>query len=313
MLRMLHYRCSRKNAVNRDSFRHFLALSRALHFGHASRECHLSPSALSRSIQRLEDEVGQRLFERDNRSVSLTPAGVEFQSYAADALARWDRLRDRLGGQGQRLEGTLSVFATVTACHSFLPRVLGRFREAHPGIHLRIETGNAASALGRLEDDAVEVSVAPLPERTPRHLRTRPIAETPVIFVAPRAEGEVSRLVDRRPIPWAEIPLVLPESGPAREDVNRWLRRRRLTPPIYSEVPGNEAILSLVSLGCGVGIVPRLVLEKSPLRGELRSLDVRPQLERFRIGLCVKARKLRSPLVRALWEAVGDPEPDAAG
>jgi LysR family positive regulator for ilvC len=299
--------------VDRDSLRHFLALSRALHFGRASRECHLSPSALSRSIQRIETEVGHRLFERDNRSVSLTPAGVEFQSYAADTLARWERLRDRLEDQGRRLEGTLSIFATVTACHSFLPRVLGRFRQAHPGIHLRIETGNAATALGHLEDEGVEVSIAPLPARTPRHLRTRPIAQTPLLFVAPRAEGEVSRLVDRRPTPWADIPLVLPESGPAREDVDRWFRRRCLTPPIYSEVPGNEAILSLVSLGCGVGVVPRLVLEKSPLRSELRNLDVRPRLERLHIGLCVKARKLRSPLVRAFWEVVDDLDADAAG
>jgi len=290
-----------------------MALSRALHFGRASRECHLSPSALSRSIQRIETEVGHRLFERDNRSVSLTPAGVEFQSYAAEALTRWERLRERLEDRGRRLEGTLSIFATVTACHSFLPRILGRFRQAHPGIHLRIETGNAASALEHLEEEGVLVSVAPLPARTPRHLRTRPIAQTPLLFVAPRAEGEVSRLVDRRPIPWADVPLVLPESGPAREDVDRWFRRRGLSPPIYSEVPGNEAILSLVSLGCGVGAVPRLVLEKSPLRSELRNLEVRPRLERLRIGLCVKARKLRSPLVRAFWEVADDLDPDAVG
>jgi len=53
----------------------FLHLSRTLHFGKTSRECHLSPSALSRTIQRLEGEVGQALFERDQRSVSLTTAG----------------------------------------------------------------------------------------------------------------------------------------------------------------------------------------------------------------------------------------------
>ena len=58
-----------------EELRLFLHLSRSLHFGRTSRECHVSPSALSRTIQRLETEVGQPLFTRDRRSVELLPAG----------------------------------------------------------------------------------------------------------------------------------------------------------------------------------------------------------------------------------------------
>src|SRR5690606_30075247 len=57
----------------------FLHLSRSLHFGRTSTECHISPSALSRAIQRLERDVGHALFARDNRSVELTPKGKRFQ------------------------------------------------------------------------------------------------------------------------------------------------------------------------------------------------------------------------------------------
>ena len=91
----------------------------------------------------------------------------------------------------------------------------------------------------------------------------------------------------------------------ARADADRWFRRKRIAPRIYSEVAGSEAILSLVSLGCGVGIVPRIVMDKSPLRAEVRALDVEPEIGEFRVGVCTQRRKLQSPLVRAFWDAIG--------
>ena len=66
---------------------------------------------------------------------------------------------------------------------------------------------------------------------------------------------------------------------------------------------GSEAILSLVALGCGVGIVPRLVVDKSPLRAEVRPLEVDPAIGEFRVGLCTLRRKLTSPIIRAFWES----------
>jgi LysR family positive regulator for ilvC len=111
--------------------------------------------------------------------------------------------------------------------------------------------------------------------------------------------------VARRPLPWAELPIVRPASGLARASADRWFKRKRITPTIYSEVPGSEAILALVSLGCGVGIVPRLVMDRSPLRAEVRALEVAPELGEFRVGFCTQRKKLASPLVRAFWEAVG--------
>ena len=53
----------------------FNHLAHSLHFGRTSRACNLSPSALTRTIQRIEEELGQPLFQRDNRTVTLAPAG----------------------------------------------------------------------------------------------------------------------------------------------------------------------------------------------------------------------------------------------
>ena len=74
----------------------FKHLASSLHFGQTSRACHVTPSALTRIIQRLEEELGETLFLRDNRSVSLTTAGRAFRSYADDVLQRFEVLRGDL-------------------------------------------------------------------------------------------------------------------------------------------------------------------------------------------------------------------------
>lgn len=288
-----------------DSLRLFLHLSRSLHFGRTSKECHVSPSALSRGIQRLEEEAGATLFVRDRRSVALTEEGRLLQSFAHDTLARYEQLAQRLTRSHERLEGTISLFASVTACQSFLPPLLSQFRRAHPDVQIQLETGYATDALGMLRSGSVDVAIAALPDEIPPTLAARVVVKIPLVFVAPAEASAVSELLARDPIPWAEVPVILPSSGLARQYVDRWFRKKHVTPRIYGEVAGSEAILSLVSLGCGVGIVPRLVADQSPLKGSLTVLDIEPKLQVFRVGVCTEKKKLKSPVVKAFWESTG--------
>ena len=295
-----------------DALRLFLHLSRTLRYARTSRDCHVSPSALSRTIQRLEQEAGWPLLERDRRSVRLTPEGSRFAEHARDALERWERLQHDLADRRETLTGSISLFASVTACQSFLPELLSAFRQRYPDIHIQLETGYAADALERLAEGRVDVSVAAIPARVPAALVARVLLHTPLVFAAPRAACTIERLCHRRPLPWTELPVVLPASGQARDSADRWFRRRRLAPPVYGEVPGSEAILALVSLGCAVGIVPRIVLDESPLAGKVRVLEVDDggePLGEFRVGVCTQRRKLKSPLVRAFWESLARATP----
>ena len=95
--------------------------------------------------------------------------------------------------------------------------------------------------------------------------------------------------------------MILSESGIARERVNRWFAEQGVRPNIYAQVGGNEAIVSMVSLGFGVGVVPQLVVENSPMQSKIEVLSVQPQLEPFTIGLCVLRRKMHNPRIQAFW------------
>lgn len=276
-----------------------------MHFGRTSKECHVSPSALSRTIQRLEEQTGAALFVRDRRSVALTDEGRLLQSFAQDTLTRFEALAQRLTRAQERLQGAISIFASVTACQSFLPPLLSKFRREHPEVQIRLETGYAMDALEMLRSGSVDVTVAALPDDIPPTLAARVVVKIPLVFVAPAETSAVSDVLSRESIAWNDVPMILPASGLAREYVDRWFRKKRSTPRIYGEVAGSEAILSLVSLGCGVGIVPRLVADQSPLKSSLVVLDVEPKLQSFRVGVCTEKKKLKTPVVQAFWESIG--------
>lgn len=291
------------------SLKIFLALAGSLHFGRAAAQSNLSASALSRSIQRLEQELGCRLFERNNREVRLTQQGRVLQVQAEDLIERLRALQRKLDGQSAQLCGTLSLYCSVTASYSLLAGLLPEFREHYPGVEIRVHTGNEASALGRVMQGLEDVAIAARPEKLPARLVFLELLTTPLVFIAQASMATGEDLLPEtmsEPPMWAGLPLILQESGLAREHVDRWFDAQGIEPHVYAEVSGNEAIVGMVALGCGLGVVPLLVLKSSPFRDSVRVLDVMPQLPGFRIGLCCLKQAIGNPLVAALWKLAGE-------
>ncbi|GAA0603367.1 LysR family transcriptional regulator [Kribbella sandramycini] len=264
----------------------FLHLARTLNYGRTSLECHVSAATLTRTIQRLEVRTGSRLFDRGPRGVVLTADGRRFSTYAEQVLGLWSDYRAGTDVPPD-LAGELRIFATVTACEALLPDLLAPLRAAHPQIRLDIRTGDAAMALARLDEGEVDAAVAGIPKRLPESLVSRTIFTTDVLSVS--APG----------MP-ADGPYVVPARGLVREAAFRWFRRTGVRPVIAAEPDGHEALLALVDLGYGVGIVPRLVLDTSAFSGRLVE---GPPLDQLPIGLCVRRTDLHRPLVTALWNA----------
>ena len=289
--------------IEYEPLRQFVEVTRTRNFGRAAHACHVSPSALSRSVQRLEAQLGEQLFEREHHKVTVTPAGEQFRRHALAVLDEWHRYEQERASHHGELNGTLHVYCTVTAAQSIVPDLLGRLRRAHPGIRIELRTGYASDAIDQLRGGEIDASIAAMPERLPVGIAGRALTTTPVVFVAPRLDGPVRDLITRRRIDWTLVPLVLPAHGLAREYADDWLDRRAITPNLYAEIEGHEAILALVALGCGVSIVPKLVLDKSALRDRITELPAKPALPPFHLALCVRERSLASPLVRALWDA----------
>ena len=100
----------------------------------------------------------------------------------------------------------------------------------------------------------------------------------------------------------AQVPLVVPQSGVARNRLDTWLQLNRIIPNISTEVSGNEALIAMVRLGAGVGVVPQLALERSPFRDDVDMVADAPGLDPYVVGLCSSKRNLKRPAVKAMWE-----------
>ena len=91
----------------------FQHLSISLHFGKTAQAYHVSPSTLSRTIQRMEETLGTELLHRDNRKVVLTDAGQKFQTYAMQQLEQWKQLKFSLEEKQTELKGKLHIYCSV--------------------------------------------------------------------------------------------------------------------------------------------------------------------------------------------------------
>ncbi|MGW8192916.1 MAG: HTH-type transcriptional activator IlvY [Desulforhopalus sp.] len=282
-----------------ELFRH---LASTLHFGRTSLECNITPSGLTRAIQRLENEIGKPLFIRNNRSVTLSPAGILFKEYCEESLGRWHLFKSRLQSDTV-LRGELSLYCSVTAILSILPLIFRRFRRTHPEVMIHVQTGDAAKALKKLQAREVDISIAALPDQQPEGLEFIELLETPLLFIYPRFYPETV-VYHQRVVDWKKTPVILPSAGLSRTRVEKWFAEKAISPYIYSQVSGNEAIIAMVSMGCGVGIVPKLVLEKSSLKNEVDILEVSPQLTPFTVGACTISRHKDNPVVHSFWNTV---------
>jgi len=187
------------------------------------------------------------------------------------------------------------VYCSVTASYSFLFDILTRFRQDHPRIEIKLHTGDPEDAISRVFSGDEDIAIGARPNTLQAGLAFKPIAVSPLVFIAAK-DQETAALPD-----WANIPMILPERGLARRRLDGWFRRQGVQANIYAQVAGNEAIVSMVSLGFGVGVVPQIVLDNSPLSGTVQVLNVQPALEPYGVGLFTLEKKLTSPLINAFW------------
>ena len=288
--------------TSHQDFSLFLHLADSLRFARSAKALHMSASALTRAIQRLEEELGQPLFHRNKRNVTLTRAGEIFRDYARGQVAAHTRLQEALAIEMQTPTGELRIACTVTACHSVLPKLLARCRERYPGIHLQLTTSDAARCLQALEGDEVDLAVVPEPDRPAAELRFVRLAHTDLAFIAPSSDADLARRARLGGSHWNGLPIILPRRGLERQRIDAWLEQHGARPEVYAEVDGNEAILALVALGCGVGVVPELVRKDSPLRGRIEPVAVKSPPRGYHVSLCAKGSTLSRRTAAALWD-----------
>lgn len=283
----------------------FRDLTKRLNYTQSAHAMHMSLSALSRTIVRLEEELGVSLFRRDNRKVRLTKAGQEFCHYADRALNDYYSTRRELAKlqpDTEAVSGELTLFCTVTAAHIYVPNLFNTFRRRYPGAELKLITGDASMSAKMVKTGEVDFAFAGEDATLGQEFIFHKVDDIPCSVIAPTAHSSFSELLDESPIPWERIPFVMPESGPLFVATNDWFQEMGIKQPgVYAKVTGHEAIVSMTSLGCGLSIIPDPVLELSPLNQTVRTIPVPVQPPTLVLGILGLQSHLSNPLRRAFW------------
>ena len=132
----------------------FLRLAESLHFARSAKAAHMSPSALTRSIQRLEEELGHPLFQRGPRGVTLTRAGEIFRDHARAQLAGHARLLEALAAEKQAPTGELRIACTVTVLLEGADsiRIRAKGPHAYAAINRAVERIRTTAGTGLVAD-----------------------------------------------------------------------------------------------------------------------------------------------------------------
>ena len=285
----------------------FITLCETLHFARAGDLMHMSPSAVSRHLQRIEQELGVVLLERDNRRVLLTREGAIFKRHAEQMLSGWQALHSELYSDVVSLSGEISLYCSVTAAYSVLVNIMEHMRRRYPDIELNLHTGDEAVAIERVAAGKEDIVIAAHPEQLSQRLNFLTLTHSPLVFIQPVVSCQSEALLAEAQaagstIPWRRLPFILQEAGLARRQLEKWFDQQGVEPMIYAQVSGHEAIVSMVALGLGVGMVPELVLQSSPLADRVRVIDVQPPLRPYAVGLCSLKGQERRDLIRAFWD-----------
>lgn len=250
--------------IDLRQLRYFVTLADEMHFGRAAHRLHMTQPPLSQSIQSLEANLGEALFYRTSRSVTLTPAGLALLPEAQRILQQLASLPDLAHRAASGASGRLSLAFVSSADYSVLPPSLREFRLAYPAVQIELREATTDVQLDQLAQGHIDAGllIPPLPDKIKLRLEYLPLLSEPLIVAVPKglnlARGKTS--VGLRVL--SELPLIIfpRRIAPAFHDaILACYHDAGLTPHIGQEAIQMQTIIGLVSAGMGIALVPQSV------------------------------------------------------
>ena len=236
----------------------FLALDACRHFTRAAQRCHLSQSAFSAVIQKLEAALGAKLVERDTRNVSLTPEGEMFVDVARALVSDIDAAFADMGDYIARRKGRVALAALPSLAANGLPAVIAEYRRQFPGITVQLFDALSDQCLGLLRQGKVDLALT-APGASLAEFETRTLCCDPFYLVCRRDH----RLAKKRRIKLTDLAgcelIHLAQSTSVRQHVEL-LTRGIDAKPSGLEVEHLATVAGLIEHGLGVSLVPELTL-----------------------------------------------------
>ncbi len=244
----------------------FLAVARTLSFSQAAELVHLSQPALSANIRRLEEALGARLFDRDTRTVALSVVGRDFVDIAAGMKGQVEHGLNRMQEIVAGKTGQLNIAVAPSVAANALPKILTRYKAAHPGIQLRIYDDLTNTCLEMVRAGAADIAV--MPQRADAaDLVQQVLFRDPIVVLCATSHP----LARKRWVGWPDIIaadlIVRSHDSSVRQLIDaQYLRHGAVMRPAY-EVNHVLTALGLITAGLGISVVPATLLQSVNMDG----------------------------------------------
>lgn len=238
-------------------FRYFVTLAETLHFAHAAELLGIAPPTLTVQIQDIEQQLGARLFARTKRTVSLTPAGEAFLAEARIALAQAERaiLIGQRAGRGEL--GRIEIGYVGSAAYAgVLQTQLNTFRQTWPDVLINVRELPMAGLPAMLVENRIDIAFVRLPMTLPTRLRSHVLLRDKFCLALPAGHPLALHDGPVRARMLAGESFIVPEQVLGTYEI---ARRGRFTPSLTSAPGTLIAVLTEVSLGAGVAVLPNVM------------------------------------------------------
>lgn len=241
--------------------RYLRAVARGGSFTAAATAEQVAQPAVSKQIQRLEQELGLALLDRGSRGATLTQEGAVVARYADRVLGLLEDLQAELADRGTLARGRLRLCATETVMDYLLPTALAALHRRYPGLEVSAEMLGTDDAVALLLDRQVDVALVTLP-LSQAELTVEPLFFEDIVLLVPTADP----LAERASVTLAELAereLLLSMTGHGlRAVIEAACRRVGFAPRPALELRSQEALIRLVEQGAGLAFAPRLCVQR---------------------------------------------------
>jgi DNA-binding transcriptional LysR family regulator len=251
----------------------FLTVARERRFSRAAQKLYRTQSAISQSIHKLEEEIGEPLLDRSSRDGLLTDAGRVLQEYAERLLNLRADAQEALVELKELQKGKLVIAANEFTALYLLP-LLGEFRRVHPMIKITVNRALGSQIPGEVLRHGSELGVLTYDPQDPQLRSIVAYLDQLIFIVPPNHPLAKQQQVSIRQL-GAESFVAHNVPSPYREKVLQAFQRYKTPLHMGVELPTLQAIKLFVAMGNGVALVPEMSVEAELKRGELVRIPVR--------------------------------------
>lgn len=290
--------------VNLEHYRVFYYVAAYQSITRAAAQLYISQPAVSKSIQRLEEEMNCKLFTRTPHGSVLTPEGTLLYSHVSKAMKEFE-----LGeGKVLRLDSSqrqeIRVGATESALYSTLLPVLARFTEEYPNVSFQIRGCSTSDLVRMLGEGSIDVALGVTPLPCGSTLPITELGELRDVFFAHR-EYPVDDSIPLTPALMCELPIVgVDTRSSAGGHIAATFQTLGLQYSPAFTVETSTNVLPFVEKKLAIGLAPRWGLKASAAADELRELNTSFSIPPRRIFLASKERRLLSPVCRKFLDTI---------